>query len=131
MWINHKMIYLKEAIKNIILVSSLITLILFLSLYNSNLKFGYRSMLLIEDFFFVCLFCFLKIPSILGFPGGASDKEPTCQCRRLKRLGFDPLLGRSPGGGHGNPLQCSCLEKPKDRGPWWAKVHGSHAQLSD
>ena len=31
--------------------------------------------------------------------------------------------GRSPGGGHGNPLQCSCLENPMDRGAWWATVH--------
>ena len=36
-----------------------------------------------------------------GLPCGASSKEPTCQCRRYKRCGFDP---RSPGGGHGNPL---------------------------
>ena len=35
-----------------------------------------------------------------------------------------PRLGRSPGGGHGNPLQYSCLENPGDRGPWWATVHG-------
>ena len=28
--------------------------------------------------------------------------------------------GRFPGGGHGNPLQYSCLEDPMDRGPWWA-----------
>ena len=48
----------------------------------------------------------------MGIPGGASDKEPTCQWRRRKR----PGLGRSPGGGHGNPLQCSCLENPRDRG---------------
>ena len=35
-------------------------------------------------------------------------------------------LGRedSPGGGHGNPLQASCLENPMDRGAWWATVHG-------
>ena len=32
-------------------------------------------------------------------------------------------LGRSPGGGHGNPLQYSCLENPMGRGPWWAIVH--------
>ena len=32
--------------------------------------------------------------------------------------------GRSPGGGHGNPLQYSCLENPMDRGAWWATVHG-------
>ena len=35
-----------------------------------------------------------------------------------------PGLGRSPGGGgHGNPLQYSCREKPMDRGGWWATVH--------
>ena len=33
---------------------------------------------------------------------------------------MDPGLGRSPGGGHGNPLQYSCLENPMDRGAWWA-----------
>ena len=32
--------------------------------------------------------------------------------------------GRSPGGGHGNPLQCSCLENPMDRGAWQGTVHG-------
>ena len=35
-----------------------------------------------------------------------------------------PGLGRSPGGGHGNPLQYSCLENPMDKGAWWATVHG-------
>ena len=50
----------------------------------------------------------LKSSCIKGFSGGASGKEPTCQCRRLKRS----ESGRSPGGGHGNPLQYSCLENP-------------------
>ena len=35
-----------------------------------------------------------------------------------------PGLGRSPGGGNGNPLQYSCLETPMDRGAWWATVRG-------
>ena len=35
-------------------------------------------------------------------------------------LGSLPGSGRSPGGGHGNPLHYSCLENPVDRGPWWA-----------
>ena len=42
--------------------------------------------------------------------------------------------GRSPGGGYGNPVQCSCLENPMDRGAWRATVHGvakSRTQLSD
>ena len=34
-----------------------------------------------------------------------------------------PGSRRSPGGGHGNPLQYSCLENPMDRGAWWATVH--------
>ena len=60
----------------------------------------------------------------MGFPHGTSDKESTCQCRRIKRRSFNPWVGRSPGGGHGNPLQYSCLENPMDRGAWWATVHG-------
>ena len=52
----------------------------------------------------------------LGFPGGASGKEPACQCRR-------PESGRCPGVGNGYPLQYSCLENPMDRGAWWATVH--------
>ena len=43
------------------------------------------------------------------------------QCRRP---GFYPWLGRSPGERNGNPLQCSYLKNPMDRGSWWATVHG-------
>ena len=32
----------------------------------------------------------------MGFPGGAGGKEPVCQCRRHKRLGFDPWVGKIP-----------------------------------
>ena len=39
-------------------------------------------------------------------------------------LGSNPGLGRSPGGGHGNPLQYSCLENSTDRGAWWTTVCG-------
>ena len=39
-------------------------------------------------------------------------------------MGSTPGSGRSLGGGHGNPLQYSCLENPMDRGAWWATVHG-------
>ena len=59
-----------------------------------------------------------------GFPGGCSGKEPACQFRRLRDKGSIPGSGRSPGEGHGNPLQYSCLENPMDRGSWWAAVHG-------
>ena len=48
-------------------------------------------------------------------------------------LGSIPGSGKSPGGGHGNPLQCSCLENPMDRGAWWAtvlEIAKSRTQLS-
>ena len=38
----------------------------------------------------------------------------------MKNLGSIPVSGRTPGGGHGNPLQYSCLESPMDRGAWQA-----------
>jgi len=37
--------------------------------------------------------------------------------------------GRSPGEGNGNPLQYSCLGNPRDRGAWWAIVHGVEKEL--
>ena len=66
-----------------------------------------------------------KLASTLpkGFPGGATGKEPACQCRRCKRCGFDPSVGEIPGGGSGNPLQYSSLENLMDRGAWWATIH--------
>ena len=66
----------------------------------------------------------LVIPSEGDFPGGASGKKPDCQCRRHKRLEFDPWVRKIPGGGHGNPLQYSHLENPMDRGAWRAMAHG-------
>ena len=42
----------------------------------------------------------------------------------LRDAGLIPGLGRFPGEGNGNPLQCSCLENPMDRGAWWATAHG-------
>ena len=54
-----------------------------------------------------------------GFPGGASGKEPTCQCRRHKTHSFGPS-GRSPGEAHGNPLQYSWLENPRQE--YWNEL---------
>ena len=42
----------------------------------------------------------------------------------LRDYGFDSWSGRSPGEGHGNPLEYSCLENPRDEGAWWAAVSG-------
>ena len=58
-----------------------------------------------------------------GFPGGASSKEPTCQCRRHKDAVSMPGLGGFPGGGRGNPLQYLCPENPMDRGAWQDTVY--------
>ena len=44
--------------------------------------------------------------------------------KKKEDLGLVPGLGRSPGEGNGNPLQFCCLENAKDRGAWWATVHG-------
>ena len=44
--------------------------------------------------------------------------------RDTRDTGSIPGSGRFLGGGHGNPLQYSCLENSKDRGAWWATVHG-------
>ena len=41
----------------------------------------------------------------------------------IRDEGLNPWSGRSPGGGHGNLLQYSCLGNPMDRGAWWATVH--------
>ena len=56
----------------------------------------------------------------MGFSGGSDSKESACNEGDLSLI---PELGRSPGEGHGNPLQYSCLENPMDRGAWQATVH--------
>ena len=53
-------------------------------------------------------------------------KIPPAHAGDAGEAGSIPGLGRSLGGGHGNPLQDSCLENPMDRGTWWATVHGGH-----
>ena len=87
----------------------------------------------------------------LIYTGGARGKEPACKCRRCKRCGFSPWVGkilwrrawpptpvflpgdvrdvvsvpgwgRSSEGGHGHPLQFSCLENPMDIRAWQAST---------
>ena len=58
---------------------------------------------------------------LLGLPWCSDGKESACN---TGDLGSGPGLGRSPGGGHGNPLQHSRLENPMDRGAWRATVRG-------
>ena len=53
--------------------------------------------------------------AVKNLPASAGDKTDQ---------GSIPGSGRSPGGGHGNTLQHSCLENPRDRGAWQAVAHG-------
>ena len=69
----------------------------------------------------------------MGFPGGSDSKEYICN---VGELSWIPGLGRSPGGGHGNPLQYSCLENPHGQrslagySPWDRKQSETTEQLS-
>ena len=63
----------------------------------------------------------LMVTSDKGLPWWLSGKKPA---RNAGHLGSIPGLGRSSGGGHGNPLQYSCLENSMDRGALQATVHG-------
>ena len=58
----------------------------------------------------------------MGFPSGLVVKNPPANAGDI-RQGSIVGSGRSPGRGHGNLLQCSCLENPMDRRAWWATVH--------
>ena len=61
-------------------------------------------------------------PLFLGFPGGSDGKkESACSAGDL---GSIPGLGGAPGGGHGNPLQYSCLENAHGQRSWQAMVLG-------
>ena len=50
-------------------------------------------------------------------------KKPPVNAGDIRDMDLIPVLGRSPGGGHGNPLQYSCLVNPMDIGAWRATVH--------
>ena len=67
----------------------------------------------------------------MDFPGGSDGKASVYNAGDP---GSSPGLGRSPGGGNGNPLQYYCLENPMDRGAWQATGQGvakSRTRLSD
>ena len=85
-----------------------------------------QNMYLIKDLY-------LYICTHMVFPGGSDGKEFACNVEDLSLI---PGLGRSPGRGHGNPLQCSCLENPcgqrslADYSPWVHKESYTTEQLS-
>ena len=59
--------------------------------------------------------------SVKGFPGGSVIKNLPANIGDASSI---PGSGRSSGRGHGNPLQNSCLQNPRDGGAWWAAVYG-------
>ena len=59
----------------------------------------------------------------LGFPGGSSGKESTCQCRRCKRCGLDPWVGKIPWRRKWQLTPVFLLGNSMDRGAWWDTVH--------
>ena len=63
----------------------------------------------------------------MGFPGGSVLKNLPA---KAGDAGSIPGSGRSPGEGNGNPLQDSCPEIPRERGAWWALVHGVAEDLT-
>ena len=68
-----------------------------------------------EEFVLHLLFWASQVALVVkNLPANAGD---------FRDAGSIPGSGRSPGGGHGNPFQYSCLENPMDRGTWWARVH--------
>ena len=82
----------------------------------------------------IVLYC---IPIIFQFPASQVAlvvKNLSANAGNIRDLALIPGSGRSPGEGNGNPLQCSGLENPMDRGAWRATVHGvteSQTRLSD
>ena len=60
----------------------------------------------------------------MGFSCDSGVKNPPASAGDVRDTGSIPGSERSLGRGHGNPLQYSCLEKPMDRGAWWATIQG-------
>ena len=77
--------------------------------------------------------CIVKAMVFPGFPGSSVSRESTCNAGDM---GSIPGLGRYPGGGHGNPLQCSCLESAHGQrslagySPWGRKGSDMTERLS-
>ena len=88
-------------------------LLSFFSLYKFLLEFYY---------IIYCFFILYWTIANWELPQQLSGKESACNARGSGDVCLIPRSGRSPGKGHDNPLQYSCLEHPIDRGAWWASV---------
>ena len=96
-------------------------------------QYNYKDALKPLSFQSTPLFSFTQHHHTMGFPSGSEGKESACNAGDL---GSIPGLGRSPGGGHSNPLQYTCLENPHRQrnlvgySPWRCKESGRTGQLS-
>ena len=70
---------------------------------------------------YILILANIHLSSLMGFPGGAMVETPPANAGDVDLI---PGSGRSPGEGHGNPLQYSCLGNPMDRGARPVTVHG-------
>ena len=89
------------------------------AILSSSLHLTSVAHLLISSLHFVYLWIHSRASLV------AHGKESTCN---VGDLGSIPGFRRSPRGGHGNPLQCACLENPMDKGAWRSAVHGGHKE---
>ena len=105
-------------------IHTLILLWIILPVYWSGFEYNYISGMILEDTkeekledVFDIIYRQWMLPQLL------SDKESACNAGDAGDVASIPGARRSPGGGHGSPLQYSWLENPMDRGPWWAIVY--------
>ena len=84
---------------------------------DTQRSFGWASDILFLDFSVIISLYRLCRASLVALPANTADK--------------DSNPGRSPGEGDGNPVQCSCLENPMNRGAWRATVHGGGHKVLD
>ena len=78
----------------------------------------------------VCMYVYvymcicIHIYTQAGFTSGSVVKTLPANIGATGDMGWISELGKSSGGGSGNPLQYSCLGNPMDKGAWWATIHG-------
>ena len=92
-----------------------------LQYHSSKASILWRSAFFMVQLFYFYIYIYMCI-CIYSFPGGLVVKNLHANAEVTREVGSISGLGRSPGGGNGNPLQYSCLEN--SRGAWQAAVHG-------
>ena len=113
-------------------IGTLINCLNYILLWKGNLtKHYYRELAFYASVLFHLFFCFFfpSVPNVLNFfkkfhVAQSVVKNPPANAVDTGDLGSIPELGRSLGGGNGNPLQYSCLKNPMGWGAWQATVHG-------